>query len=1143
MRRTDPIDPEEILAQAGWVRRLARGIVVDDAAADDVVQQTVVAAWERPPRAGTPLRPWLARVARNFALRMRRGDTRRSARESATSGGVRPQSSPEDLAIRAEAFRRVTAAVLELEPAHRDVVLLRYFDGLETGEIAARLDVPVETVRTRLKRAHAVLRARLDREHGDRRAWLVLIGATDAPPPGRAVPPSVLTAVVTGGLLVGKKTLFAAAVVLLAALGTWATWRAVGSRGATPPDPPVMAAAARPQARAARTGTPGPATATAPVAKQPAGPCVRGRVVGPDGTPVPDATIVASPMPAWSGFVGDVAATSARGDATGAFVLPVDPAVPTMRLVAEARGYAPAMADSVRAGDDVVVRLRVAASISGTVFDSEGKRVAGARVAWIAPLAGRAALVRRAVSGADGHYRIDDLPPHRGGFPTDGANSTTITAEADGYARVFVRANSAQAPWPETVDVYLVRGAVVEGVVVEGETGAPLPHVAVTLRGLGYPEVPGGASGLVVDTSQAVLAATASDAEGRFRFDHAPANGVHVLWANANGTRGPLVGDVRAEAPGFVPARDEVPAAADGTRISARLEMWPVATIAGRVTDPAGAPMPGLEVFAFARPKGPGGADARVVLSAPTFTDADGRYRIDGVLSRRDGPASVTVHVLSGARRGSTGQEQTTADVEVRAGATSEARDVVVGSGDVPVVVFRVTDDAGRPVHGATVSRTQWVTEAVTDRDGRARVACGPAHSHPAPCRFVVRAAGRAPVASEFVTPDAGVPPEVRVTLAQAHRIAGRVVHPDGSPATGVQVTAATADVAPEVVFPREGLPLGAGSPLDPALPGLVLFGQATTAADGSFAIDDVPAGACRLQALRFGSAATIAGPFAADSADVVVPVPPPPAPRPGVPVEIVVTDAETGVPLTQCVVSVGASDGLETFLNGGGGLPGRWGAYVCPSVAEGECVVRVRSRTHLDLDVPIVVRAGGSNRVEVRLSRGATIRGTLRVPEGVRPDDVAVWVASEDRAGEFRGTGERAAADGSFAVRAVPPGRWRVGAYFADATKGCVAATPNAVEVAEGAREVRTDVLVVAAGTLQVAWPGTDRPSPRVTVRDASGRTVWDADAPRGMTETSVLLPPGTYEVEIRWERERIAPFRADVTAGAVTRAGPAPR
>jgi RNA polymerase sigma factor (sigma-70 family) len=206
------IDPEELLANTCWVRALARGLLADGHRADDVVQSTLAAAVEQPPRADVPLRPWLARVARNFAFQTLRSERRRARYETAA---VRrdPSALPDASAERADTFLTVVAAVRALDPLYRDVVVLRYFDGLEAAAVAERLGVPVETARTRLKRALALLRERLDAEHGgDARAWaLALVPIADLPHGALAA-----TASTTGGALVATST---KTVVLAAFLG------------------------------------------------------------------------------------------------------------------------------------------------------------------------------------------------------------------------------------------------------------------------------------------------------------------------------------------------------------------------------------------------------------------------------------------------------------------------------------------------------------------------------------------------------------------------------------------------------------------------------------------------------------------------------------------------------------------------------------------------------------------------------------------------------------------------------------------------------------------------------------------------------------------------------------------------------------
>ncbi len=94
---------DELLVHAGWLRVLARTLVADAATADDLVQETWVAALAHPPREGAE-RPWLARVLRNFARQRRRKEGRREQHERASAQqGELP--SPAELSERMECLR------------------------------------------------------------------------------------------------------------------------------------------------------------------------------------------------------------------------------------------------------------------------------------------------------------------------------------------------------------------------------------------------------------------------------------------------------------------------------------------------------------------------------------------------------------------------------------------------------------------------------------------------------------------------------------------------------------------------------------------------------------------------------------------------------------------------------------------------------------------------------------------------------------------------------------------------------------------------------------------------------------------------------------------------------------------------------
>lgn len=162
---------DTLLRHQDWVRALARSLVADPSCADDVAQQTMLEAIERPPKDLSTPKGWLATVARNVARALARQDRRRQDRERAIARDEATDDSPADYAQRAAAHKQVVDAVFELPEPYHSVVLLRYFEDLDAHGIAAQLHRPVATVRTQLQRGLERMRQRLDRDFGNRQAW------------------------------------------------------------------------------------------------------------------------------------------------------------------------------------------------------------------------------------------------------------------------------------------------------------------------------------------------------------------------------------------------------------------------------------------------------------------------------------------------------------------------------------------------------------------------------------------------------------------------------------------------------------------------------------------------------------------------------------------------------------------------------------------------------------------------------------------------------------------------------------------------------------------------------------------------------------------------------------------------------------
>jgi len=249
-----PASLDALLAHRNWVRRVARALTADEHLAADLEQDLWVEALERPPNVRTSVRAWAAAVLRHDLLDRRRSAARRARREEIAA---RPEAIPSDADVvaDADAHRRVVNAVMDLAEPYRATVLLRWYEDLGPSAIAARQGIPVETVRTRLRRAVHLLRERLDAQSGgNRSAWMaaLLPLARNGLAPSAAASGSV-AGWIAGGLLMKATTKVAlAALVLL--LGGLAGWEVAEQRN-PPRRAPDQATASRERPIAETTGT------------------------------------------------------------------------------------------------------------------------------------------------------------------------------------------------------------------------------------------------------------------------------------------------------------------------------------------------------------------------------------------------------------------------------------------------------------------------------------------------------------------------------------------------------------------------------------------------------------------------------------------------------------------------------------------------------------------------------------------------------------------------------------------------------------------------------------------------------------------------------------------------------------------------
>lgn len=150
--------------------RIVRRMVTDTMEAESIVQETFWRLWQKLPsyRTDAPLLPYLATIASNLAR-----DRFRRERwlddedvDDALEGRADTGSGPEAELEQSQTMESLAAAVESLPIGYRAIIALRYEAGMEYEEIARALSLPLNTVRTHLRRAKEQLRVRLEAKHG-----------------------------------------------------------------------------------------------------------------------------------------------------------------------------------------------------------------------------------------------------------------------------------------------------------------------------------------------------------------------------------------------------------------------------------------------------------------------------------------------------------------------------------------------------------------------------------------------------------------------------------------------------------------------------------------------------------------------------------------------------------------------------------------------------------------------------------------------------------------------------------------------------------------------------------------------------------------------------------------------------------------
>jgi RNA polymerase sigma factor (sigma-70 family) len=146
---------------------LALSILRSREQAEEVVQDTFILVWRHAASfdrgRGTAM-AWLARIVRNqcFDLMRRRG-RERPLDPAVAEAWEDPAPGPADTASKSEAARQLRTCLDELEASPRQCILLAYYEGLTFEQVATRLNAPLGTVKSWIRRSLIRLKECLER--------------------------------------------------------------------------------------------------------------------------------------------------------------------------------------------------------------------------------------------------------------------------------------------------------------------------------------------------------------------------------------------------------------------------------------------------------------------------------------------------------------------------------------------------------------------------------------------------------------------------------------------------------------------------------------------------------------------------------------------------------------------------------------------------------------------------------------------------------------------------------------------------------------------------------------------------------------------------------------------------------------------
>lgn len=136
-----------------------------DALAEELAQEVLIAVWRKAEtfdRSQASVSTWIFRIARNRRIDALRRDSKPELDPFDPSLSPDAETPPDDAVSAAERDRAVRDAIKDLPTEQLELLRLAFFDGLSHRDIAERLDLPLGTVKSRLRLAFQKLRGRLD---------------------------------------------------------------------------------------------------------------------------------------------------------------------------------------------------------------------------------------------------------------------------------------------------------------------------------------------------------------------------------------------------------------------------------------------------------------------------------------------------------------------------------------------------------------------------------------------------------------------------------------------------------------------------------------------------------------------------------------------------------------------------------------------------------------------------------------------------------------------------------------------------------------------------------------------------------------------------------------------------------------------